>query len=613
MYQLVRPAGSKGGRMTATRSETDWETFERLLIKSRENLNRVQEAMNAVTGKLVSMNESLSEMRSLIEIIRQEEAYESPEKEERYVSEGVEESLESPTKEEDRGGDCEGPLLAMRRIEILAPVGRHLASMDLARSMEEEELLQSTRSSNAEKRQSKEERMGEAQVQERTIYPPPIHLGWNKDVSGPANTSTQAQQTTRKTMVITRGKGRIGGSLGAALKMRNLLEEFYGDHGFRPPTILGVQEHVFTGSVSSSAYFMSSQESSFVTLGQRVLANPLKVGKGKDVGLNQIALFEGKVAGDNGEQVLSRDIYRSYGLRLNCASFWKKNNLLDSELETALMEMVKQDNRRQLSARVEQLESELSELRQAYDGKQEQENAMLQILMRVEQEQKVTEDARRFAEQDARYASQVLEDMPLKCCPEICLTGRVNLALSGVDETILDRAQISQNSSLSAALNAQFLFQIGVCTAVPMVLGLILVQGFLRALVSFVTMQFQLYTVFFTFSLGTRTHHFGRTILHGDARYQATGRGFAVRHIKFTENYRLYARSHFVKGMEIVLVLVVYLSYMFNEGGALAYMGIGVKGEESWEACWDEDLSHIRHFSGRVMEIILSVRFLLVG
>lgn len=28
------------------------------------------------------------------------------------------------------------------------------------------------------------------------------------------------------------------------------------------------------------------------------------------MGLNQIALFEGKVAGGNGEQVLSRDVYR---------------------------------------------------------------------------------------------------------------------------------------------------------------------------------------------------------------------------------------------------------------------------------------------------------------
>jgi hypothetical protein len=29
---------------------------------------------------------------------------------------------------------------------------------------------------------------------------------------------------------------------------------------------------------------------------------------------------------------------------------------------------------------------------------------------------------------------------------------------------------------------------------------------------------------------------------------QATGRGFVVRHIKFSENYRIYSRSHFVKG-----------------------------------------------------------------
>lgn len=89
--------------------------------------------------------------------------------------------------------------------------------------------------------------------------------------------------------------------------MRNLLEEFQSDHGLRPATILGVREHVFTGryvwlefcnsvsyfdfilvwillskfsvtvrSVSSLASFMSNQETSFVTLGQRVLANPLK-------------------------------------------------------------------------------------------------------------------------------------------------------------------------------------------------------------------------------------------------------------------------------------------------------------------------------------------------
>ncbi|KAI3414751.1 uncharacterized protein J3R85_015925 [Psidium guajava] len=418
-----------------------------------------------------------------------------------------------------------------------------------------------------------------------------------------------------------------------ALKMRNLLEEFRRDHGIRPPTILGVREHVFTGSVSSLALFMSNQESSFVTLGQRVLANPLKVrmhyghpdvfdrvfhitrggiskasrvinisediysgfnstlrqgnvthheyiqvGKGRDVGLNQIALFEGKVAGGNGEQVLSRDVYR---------------------------------------------------LGQLFD----------------------------FFRMMSFYFTTVgfyFCTMLTVLTVYIFLYGKAYLALSGVGEEFEVRAKITDNTALSSALNTQFLLQIGVFTAIPMILGFILEQGFLRALVSFITMQFQLCSVFFTFSLGTRTHYFGRTILHGGARYQATGRGFVVRHIKFSENYRLYSRSHFVKGLEVALLLVVYIAYGYNEGGALSYIlltisswfmalswlfapylfnpsgfewqktvedfrdwtnwllyrgGIGVKGAESWEAWWEEELAHIRTFSGRIMETLLSLRF----
>ncbi|GMH24309.1 hypothetical protein Nepgr_026152 [Nepenthes gracilis] len=418
-----------------------------------------------------------------------------------------------------------------------------------------------------------------------------------------------------------------------ALKMRNLLEEFNRDHGIRPPTILGVREHVFTGSVSSLASFMSNQETSFVTLGQRVLANPLKVrmhyghpdvfdrifhvtrggiskasrvinisediyagfnstlrqgnithheyiqvGKGRDVGLNQIALFEGKVAGGNGEQVLSRDVYR---------------------------------------------------LGQLFDFFR-----MMSF----------------FFTTVGFYFCTMLTVLTVY----IFLYGKLYLALSGVGEALEDRADILGNTALSAALNAQFLFQIGIFTAVPMILGFILEQGVFSAFVSFITMQFQLCSVFFTFSLGTRTHYFGRTILHGGARYQATGRGFVVRHIKFTENYRLYSRSHFVKGFEVVLLLIVYLAYGSSGRGAISYIlitvsswfmalswlfapylfnpsgfewqktvedfkdwanwlfyrgGIGVKGEESWEAWWDEELAHIRTLGGRILETILSLRF----
>lgn len=59
--------------------------------------------------------------------------------------------------------------------------------------------------------------------------------------------------------------------------MRCLLEEFRRGTPRRPAVIVGFREHIFTGSVSSLANYMALQELSFVTLGQRVLNNPLRV------------------------------------------------------------------------------------------------------------------------------------------------------------------------------------------------------------------------------------------------------------------------------------------------------------------------------------------------
>ncbi|XP_078444435.1 glucan synthase-like 8 [Wolffia australiana] len=418
-----------------------------------------------------------------------------------------------------------------------------------------------------------------------------------------------------------------------AMKMRNLLEEFRQDHGLRPPTILGVREHVFTGSVSSLAWFMSNQETSFVTLGQRVLADPLKVrmhyghpdvfdrifhitrggvskasrvinisediyagfnstlrqgnvthheyiqvGKGRDVGLNQIAMFEGKVAGGNGEQVLSRDVYRLGQL----FDFFRMLSFFFTTVGFYFCTMM----------------------------------TVLTV-----------------------YAF---------------LYGRVYLAFSGLDSAISRRARILGNTALDAALNAQFLVQIGVFTAVPMIMGFILELGLIKAIFSFITMQLQLCSVFFTFSLGTRTHYFGRTILHGGAKYRATGRGFVVQHIKFAENYRLYSRSHFVKAFEVAILLIVYIAYGYTARGATSFIlitisswflviswlfapyifnpsgfewqkavedfddwatwlmykgGVGVMSTKSWESWWDEEQLHIKTLRGRILETILSLRF----
>ncbi|KAG9441282.1 hypothetical protein H6P81_017136 [Aristolochia fimbriata] len=420
-----------------------------------------------------------------------------------------------------------------------------------------------------------------------------------------------------------------------AFKMRNLLEEFNEDHGVRPPTILGVREHIFTGSVSSLAWFMSMQETSFVTIGQRVLANPLKVrfhyghpdvfdrifhltrggiskasrginlsedifagfnstlrrgnvthheyiqvGKGRDVGLNQISLFEAKVACGNGEQILSRDIYR-LGHRF--------------------------DMFRMLSCYVTTVGFYISSLI---------------IVLTV-------------------YSF---------------LYGRLYLCLSGVETAIVKYARSKGDEALMASMASQSVVQIGILTALPMIMEIGLERGFRNALSDLIIMHLQLSPVFFTFSLGTRMHYFGRTVLHGGAKYRATGRGFVVRHEKFAENYRLYSRSHFVKGLELMILLIAYRMYGTAPKSAIAYIllsasvwflvgswlfapflfnpsgfewqkivedwedwskwissrgGIGIPANKSWESWWEEEQEHLQYTGlyGRVWEIILSLRF----
>ncbi|KAJ7565707.1 hypothetical protein O6H91_02G072000 [Diphasiastrum complanatum] len=460
---------------------------------------------------------------------------------------------------------------------------------------------------------------------------------------GPVKLGEGKPENQNHALIFTRGEAlqtidmNQDNYLEEAFKMRNLLEEFHEDHGVRPPSILGVREHIFTGSVSSLAWFMSNQETSFVTIGQRVLANPLKVrfhyghpdvfdrlfhitrggiskaskvinlsedifagfnsilrrgnvthheyiqvGKGRDVGLNQISLFEAKVANGNGEQTLSRDIYR-LGHRFD---FFR---MMSCYFTTV-----------------------------------------------------------------GFYFSTLIVVLTVY----VFLYGRLYLALSGMEKSLVNNADLNNDVPLQAALASQSLVQLGLLMALPMVMEIGLERGFRTALSDFVVMQLQLASVFFTFSLGTKTHYYGKTILHGGAKYRATGRGFVVRHEKFAENYRLYCRSHFAKAIELTMLLIVYNVYGSSAKGAIAYLlitfsmwflvatwlfapflfnpsgfewqkivddwddwskwissrgGIGVPASKSWESWWDEEQEYLMHtgIRGRVVEIFLSLRFFL--
>ncbi|XP_042424410.1 callose synthase 7-like isoform X5 [Zingiber officinale] len=424
-----------------------------------------------------------------------------------------------------------------------------------------------------------------------------------------------------------------------AFKIRNVLGEFlrpkYQKH---PPTILGLREHIFTGSVSSLAWFMSNQETSFVTIGQRILANPLKVrfhyghpdifdrifhltrggiskasriinlsedifsgfnstlrggnvthheymqvGKGRDVGLNQISIFEAKVSKGNGEQTLSRDVYR-LGRRFD---FYR---MLSFYFTTV-----------------------------------------------------------------GFYFSSMITVLTVY----VFLYGRLYLVMSGLERSILEDPRIQQNNKpLENALASQSVFQLGLLLVLPMVMEVGLEKGFRTAIGEFIIMQLQLASVFFTFQLGTKAHYFGRTILHGGAKYSATGRGFVVFHAKFADNYRMYSRSHFVKGLELMILLVVYEVYGHSYRSSSLYLfvtmsmwflvvswlfapfifnpsgfewqktvddwtdwkkwmgnrgGIGIAVDRSWESWWETEHEHLKSTSirGRMLEIILALRFLI--
>ncbi|KAH1074462.1 hypothetical protein J1N35_026790 [Gossypium stocksii] len=210
-----------------------------------------------------------------------------------------------------------------------------------------------------------------------------------------------------------------------------------------PLLLLHLKSLILQNNVSSLAWFMSYQETSFVTIGQRLLSNPLRVrfhyghpdvfdtlfhitrggiskasktinlsedvfpvGKGRDVGLNQISKFEAKVANGNSEQTLSRDIH-CLGRRFD---FFK---MLSCYFTTI-----------------------------------------------------------------GFYFSSLISVLGIY----VFLYGQLYLVLSGLEKTLLIEARMKNIESLETALASQSFIQLGLLTGLPMVMEIGLEKGFLTAL-----------------------------------------------------------------------------------------------------------------------------------
>ncbi|KAE8724509.1 hypothetical protein F3Y22_tig00010417pilonHSYRG00009 [Hibiscus syriacus] len=121
------------------------------------------------------------------------------------------------------------------------------------------------------------------------------------------------------------------------------------------------------------------------------------------------------------------------------------------ELETALVELVKEDNRRELSAKIEELEQEIADLHQALADKKEQEAAVNKVLVQLEQEQIITEEGRKHAEQDAvaeRMTVAVLQEKYEKAMASIAeMEKRAALAESMLEATMLSESDKTRTLS----------------------------------------------------------------------------------------------------------------------------------------------------------------------
>ncbi|CAK4681037.1 unnamed protein product [Aphanomyces euteiches] len=338
------------------------------------------------------------------------------------------------------------------------------------------------------------------------------------------------------------------------LKMPNLLVTADQHPSGKPVSIIGMREHIFTGNASSLSKFKSWQELVFVTLSQRVLADPLycrmhyghpdvfdkvmcltrggvskaskginlsedvfagfnstlrggvvthvefmQCGKGRDVALSQISMFEGKLANGAGETTLAREAHRMGAFM----DFFRLNSMYYSHTGFYFA-------------------------------------TWLTIVTAF-----------------------------------VFMYAKVYLALTGVQEQIVFSMNmtdiIALNSdkgfdsrafnNLDNIVNTQYYIQAGLFLTLPLIAVYFTEAGLRRGLLRFCNMMLTCGWAFFTFQVGTTTHYFDLNIVHGQAKYQATGRGFKITRETFVLLYKAYSGSHYRKAMELIGLCAIYGTY----------------------------------------------------
>jgi len=314
-----------------------------------------------------------------------------------------------------------------------------------------------------------------------------------------------------------------------ALKMRNLLEEFDTVPGEKQAAIVGFREHIYTGGLSSIANYMALQEGTFVTQGQRVLDDPLRVRfhyGHPDVFSKLFFMSRGGVSKASKGINLSEDIFAGFNsvLRGGAVKF-REYVQCGKGRDVGLQQLFK------------------------FEAKLAQGNAM----------QSISRDVYRLANTMDFFRLMGFYFGGVGFYISNCLTIWA-LYLFVYSRLILGGFRLESLDSFSGANTISYWFgMIGFLLTLPIFATIGLEKGFRKSILEVARAIATGFPIFAIFHMGTKSFYFEQTMLAGGAKYRPTGRGFVTRHERFAEIYRFHAASHFYRSVELILALLLYL------------------------------------------------------
>jgi len=320
-----------------------------------------------------------------------------------------------------------------------------------------------------------------------------------------------------------------------ALKMRNVLQEFAKREGPLPTTIIGLREHIFTGSVSSLANYMAMQEMSFVTLGQRVLTRPLRIRQHyghPDVFDKLFFITRGGISKSSKGINLSEDIFAGY------------NNTIRGGA-VGFKEYVQVGKGRDVGmSQIYTFEAKLSQ------GAAEQ--SLSRDVYRVCQRLDFFRLLSFYYGGIGHYFSNVLTILTVY----VVVYLMAFLAIFNF-EKIGDRV-ITPMGTIQMLLGG-----LGLLQTIPLFATLGVERGWLVAIQEIFLIFVTGGPLHFMFHIQTKAIYMAQTILVGGAKYRATGRGFVTQHTPMDGQFRFFASSHLYLGIELGagLLLVALFSH----------------------------------------------------